>query len=197
MSNNLALSVRQPWAWLIVHADRYPNPKRIENRTWPTKVRGVVKIHASKTFDRVGYDAVLVRRPDLRALLPALDEFELGGIVGEVSIVDCVSDSADEWYTGNFGYVLSQPRPLPFTACSGRQRFFYAGGRQREIDPRQLWLFPLDDLPSLGGIAASFTGSIPPSSACAVKPLSHRVHQVCLEFGELVHNIDRAQCMPK
>lgn len=44
------LSVRQPWAWLIAH--RF---KPLENRTWDTKVRGLILIHSSKLFDKEGY----------------------------------------------------------------------------------------------------------------------------------------------
>jgi len=40
-----ALSVRQPWAWLIAHG-----LKPVENREWETHYRGPVLIHASKTF---------------------------------------------------------------------------------------------------------------------------------------------------
>ncbi|WP_206002040.1 ASCH domain-containing protein [Paraburkholderia aromaticivorans] len=36
-----ALSIRQPWAWLIVKGH-----KDIENRTWSTRFRGRVLIHA-------------------------------------------------------------------------------------------------------------------------------------------------------
>lgn len=39
----LALSIRQPWASLILKAG-----KDIENRCWQTKVRGRVLIHAAK-----------------------------------------------------------------------------------------------------------------------------------------------------
>jgi len=38
----IALSVRQPWAWLLL------NGKDIENRDWYTKYRGPLAIHASK-----------------------------------------------------------------------------------------------------------------------------------------------------
>ncbi|WP_229215634.1 ASCH domain-containing protein [Duganella sp. CY15W] len=38
-----ALSIRQPWAWLIVNGY-----KDIENRSWSTNVRGKVLVHASK-----------------------------------------------------------------------------------------------------------------------------------------------------
>ncbi|MEI3544750.1 MAG: ASCH domain-containing protein [Alphaproteobacteria bacterium] len=40
------LSIRQPWAWLIVNGY-----KDIENRTWPTHFRGKVLIHAGKKWD--------------------------------------------------------------------------------------------------------------------------------------------------
>ena len=43
----LALSIRQPWASLILNAG-----KDIENRCWPTKVRGRILIHAAKGCTR-------------------------------------------------------------------------------------------------------------------------------------------------
>ena len=36
------IAVRQPWAWLIIHAN-----KDIENRTWATRYRGKLLIQAS------------------------------------------------------------------------------------------------------------------------------------------------------
>lgn len=41
------LSVRQPWAHLIVHGS-----KNIENRSWPTRYRGPFLVHASLNIDR-------------------------------------------------------------------------------------------------------------------------------------------------
>lgn len=38
-----ALSIRQPWAWAIVHAG-----KRVENRSRNTNIRGHFLIHAAK-----------------------------------------------------------------------------------------------------------------------------------------------------
>lgn len=37
------LTVRQPWAWLLVNGH-----KDIENRSWPTKYRGPLLIHAAQ-----------------------------------------------------------------------------------------------------------------------------------------------------
>ena len=53
-----ALSVRQPWAWLILYG-----PKDIENRTWTSRARGRIAIQASLTFDRKGYLWVRRRFP--------------------------------------------------------------------------------------------------------------------------------------
>lgn len=47
-----ALSIRQPWAWLIVNGF-----KDIENRSWDTKYRGLVLIHASKGMTKDQYRA--------------------------------------------------------------------------------------------------------------------------------------------
>ncbi len=41
-----ALNIRQPRAHLIVHGH-----KDVENRSWPTKFRGRVYVHAGKRFD--------------------------------------------------------------------------------------------------------------------------------------------------
>jgi len=49
---SLALSIRQPWAYLIIHAG-----KDVENREWPTRVRGNILIHAGKTMTRADYQA--------------------------------------------------------------------------------------------------------------------------------------------
>ena len=43
-SRGPALTVRQPWAWAIVHG-----PKRVENRTRPTSQPGCILIHAGRS----------------------------------------------------------------------------------------------------------------------------------------------------
>ena len=45
-----ALSIRQPWASLIV-----AGIKDIENRSWVTNYRGKLLIHAAQKFDKKGY----------------------------------------------------------------------------------------------------------------------------------------------
>lgn len=119
--SGIALSIRQPWAWLIMHAG-----KDIENRSWPTRYRGRVLIHASKGMAQVDYDnaAFTLNSIDRLTLLPAKHELQRGGIVGEALIVDCVEDSRSPWFCGRYGFVLSNPKPLPFYPLKGQLGFF-------------------------------------------------------------------------
>lgn len=125
---NVALSIRQPWAWLIIHGF-----KDIENRDWPTRFRGPVLIHAGKAWGRDERDnALWVDRgysPCGGEPLPTEHPpklYQLGGIVGVAEIVDCVSASASPWFVGDYGFVLRNARPLPFMPLKGALGFFPA-----------------------------------------------------------------------
>lgn len=101
-----ALSIRQPWAWRILHEG-----KDIENRDWPTRYRGWVLLHAGKAVDR----------DEREDVTPAMGR---GGIVGMVEIVNCVVGHHSPWFFGRYGFVLRDPRPLPFIPCRGMLGFF-------------------------------------------------------------------------
>ncbi len=125
----LALSIRQPFAWAILHAGM-----DVENRDWPTQHRGRVLIHATATVRQEDFQVFqrACRHPDhwlCRAIalgggLPKKEDLPRGGIIGEVEIVDCVTEHASPWFTGPYGFVLGHARPLPFTPCPGALRFF-------------------------------------------------------------------------
>lgn len=123
-----ALSIRQPWAWLILHGG-----KDVENREWPTAFRGEVLIHAGKTMTRGDYEACALfcsGMPD-GALpadfrFPSFDELkgQLGGVVGKMRIADCVTQSPSPWFCGRFGFVIEAAETRPFKACKGSLGFF-------------------------------------------------------------------------
>ena len=113
----IALSVRQPWAWLLVNGY-----KDIENRTWTASYRGPCLIHAGKTCDQEGYDRV--RRKFKQIKMPEPDEFERGGIVGWVNIKDCVARSKSKWFNGPYGFVVDEAGPLRFVPMPGKLKFF-------------------------------------------------------------------------
>lgn len=119
----IALSVRQPWAWLIIHGG-----KDIENRTWYTGRRGRVAIHASKSMRPAEYEAAVDTIIALQApccSLPHIEDLQLGGIVGSVEIVDCVRESGSPWHApGQWGFVLRDPQPQPYQPWKGQLGFF-------------------------------------------------------------------------
>lgn len=128
-----ALSIRQPWAGLII-----AGLKRIEVRTWPASLRGPLLIHASKIRDE---------RPEAgQWVTPAAEAAcqVTGGVIGLVELIDCLEYrsaaefvvdqpkhlNAPQWFLpqGLFGFRLVKPVPIPFFACSGQTRFFYVTG---------------------------------------------------------------------
>jgi ASCH domain len=113
------LVVRQPWAWLIVH-----DYKDVENRSWRTHYRGPLLIQAAASQPSAG---ALAEARERRVRLPT--QFETGGIVGMVKVVDCVEASRSKWFDGPFGWVLSDARLLPFVSHKGRLGLFEADRR--------------------------------------------------------------------
>lgn len=121
-----ALSIRQPWAWLIC-----AGYKVIENRVWPTTFRGRIYVHAGQKVDHEGAVWLWENRWRLgiQGVIDGACESvnfpQRAGIIGEVDIVDCVTQSASLWFEGPFGFVLRNPtlyeRPIP---CRGRLGFF-------------------------------------------------------------------------
>jgi hypothetical protein len=133
-----ALSIRQPWAWAIIHAG-----KDIENRSWPTRFRGRFLVHASGSMSRKEYEDCLnvLHRISLIGpfpaglALPAFGELERGGIIGSVDLVDCFEDHWSPWFCGDpYAFVLANPEPLPFRPVRGSLGFFDPDAAH---DPRQ------------------------------------------------------------
>lgn len=116
-----ALSIRQPWAWLIVAGH-----KDIENRTWKTAGRGNFLVHASSSMTQKEYNEAkaFVLEIDRTLWLPRPEDLRMGGVVGIVKMTDCVADYGSPWFVGPYGFLLSEPYPLPFRACKGALGFF-------------------------------------------------------------------------
>lgn len=131
-----ALTIKQPWASLIVHGI-----KDIENRTWRTDYRGPLLIHASKTIYGGNLKGFL-NKEQLDAVGEEYDEVvreqltHVGAIIGRVDLVDCVVDHESVWAERDedlfkdffpnskrtvYNWVLANPvqfvKPLP---CPGK-----------------------------------------------------------------------------
>lgn len=116
-----ALTLTQPWASLVILG-----AKRIETRSWGTKYRGPLIVHAAKNFPSWAREQC--REPFyMEVLAPWLSppkEVRLprGAILGVVLLVDCVNVvppdlTIQERAFGDFGagrwfWMLSQHRAL-------------------------------------------------------------------------------------
>jgi hypothetical protein len=128
-----ALSIRQPWAWLIVN-----NFSNVECRNRRFNFRGPVLIHASKRVDRAGYHSLVeLQTPpprlsgseaiswrDLQQNIPPVEELETEGIVGRAVVADCVYTRVAPRFRETFGLVLTEARPLRFQPCRGKLGLF-------------------------------------------------------------------------
>jgi predicted transcriptional regulator len=119
-----ALSIRQPWAELILQGK-----KKIEIRTWNTNFRGDFLIHASKNTDRA-----LIRYFNLED-----KQLNFGEIVGYVRLAKVIAyNSATEVLKDAelhlslekkekypvYGFVLEDVRQISPIKCNGRLGFF-------------------------------------------------------------------------
>lgn len=113
-----AITIKQPWAWLIVNGY-----KDIENRSWRTRYRGTLLIHAGVSRSDIGEStrSRILRRYGIK--LP--DQSDIGGVVGVADVIDCRGRTDSPWHIpANIGWVLSKPRPLKFRPCQGALSLF-------------------------------------------------------------------------
>lgn len=105
-----ALTIKQPWASLIVDGI-----KDIENRTWRTKYRGRIYVHAGadkNVFKRYLTEQQLekCREAFEAGKLGYADDGPFGAIIGEVDIIDCVQNHPSIWAEqGVWNWVLANP----------------------------------------------------------------------------------------
>lgn len=126
------LTIKQPWATLIMQGD-----KRFEFRSWQTKYRGDLLIHAGK-----GIDKEAMKR--LAKYLPA--EIPLGKILGKVTLVDCVKMCPE------FKDMLLKENPDIYTKSSFQENYGWQVENVKIFDEPidvkghlSLWEYEVDD----------------------------------------------------
>ncbi|MCT7962339.1 ASCH domain-containing protein [Laspinema sp. D1] len=76
-----ALTLKQPWAWAVAHLG-----KNIENRSWPTKYRGELYIHAGVGWDSEGAKWIAQK---FGIEVPSHSELPSGVLVAKCNLSDC------------------------------------------------------------------------------------------------------------
>lgn len=79
-----AVTIRQPWATLIALGE-----KRFETRSWATKHRGEIAIHAGKVIDQTAY-----QHPTIKAILTKQGyvtptDLPTGAVIATGMLIDC------------------------------------------------------------------------------------------------------------
>lgn len=75
------LTIKQPWATLIIQGD-----KRFKFRSWQTKYRGDLLIHAGKGIDKEAMERLAKYIPK---------DMTTGKILEKVNLVDCIKMSSE------------------------------------------------------------------------------------------------------
>lgn len=108
-----ALTLVQPWADLVAHGG-----KTTENRTWPTRYRGPLLIHAGTRIDPAAASRTAgLRLPDTR-----------GAVIAAARLTDCHRDRGccrpwgepGAWHWTLTG-ITALPAPVP---CRGNRRLW-------------------------------------------------------------------------
>ncbi len=117
-----ALTICQPWAWAIMAGH-----KRVENRTWATRYRGELAIHAGKSRNWMSHglreiEDVLGRQVVDQLFEPLGGQLDFGTVLGIVDLIDCIPVSqatrrfpwvADHPFAdGPICWIVENPRPI-------------------------------------------------------------------------------------
>ena len=108
-----SLSIAQPWAECIISKG-----KNIENRSWDTRIRGYIAIHASGAYTPIRFESC----HNNYGIKIDPDDVSYGAIVGFAEIVDVVTkkgltSKTKKWFQGDYGFVLKNviklKNPIP------------------------------------------------------------------------------------
>jgi hypothetical protein len=121
-----ALSIHQPWAWLICMGY-----KNVENRSWRLVNPRRIYVHAGKSrvhMDDTTISWVVERlgEQQRKTFAVALPNLQFGAIIGEADITECVTGNKSPWFTpGLYGLVLANPVLYDTPkVCQGSRRLF-------------------------------------------------------------------------
>lgn len=121
------LSLRQPWAWLILNGW-----KDCENRSWKSQFAGRVLIHASLNLKDYLDDAKKIR--ELGVCVPSIESIQVGGIVGCATFAIQRGFMASAWFSGPFAWPVNSYFAFSqMTPTRGMQRLYKSKSDQRIV----------------------------------------------------------------
>ena len=150
---SLALSVRQPSAWAILHGG-----KDIENRSFGSvragrMTPGLICLHAAVGLKEDEYRYIAWRMQEIGVICPPPAQMVRGAIIGTVEVVDIVDKSDSRWYGGAAGLVLENPQPLAHPIPAKGKLGYFEWQTEGQLAPPLPWMSKyersglFDDLP--------------------------------------------------
>jgi hypothetical protein len=134
-----AITILQPWANLIANG-----AKKIETRSWATKYRGEIAIHAG-----LGHQGMklFMSTPELKKLLPFVGFYPYGAVIAIAELADCLKiingnrlDGAPfyeeqfeiakreipfgDYTPGRYAWILANVRRIAPVPAKGMQRIW-------------------------------------------------------------------------
>ncbi|MEO0829179.1 MAG: hypothetical protein AAFY03_01815 [Pseudomonadota bacterium] len=139
----LALSVRQPWAWAILHGG-----KVIENRSLGAIRAGAmdcrpIALHAAAGLKEEEFRWGAWRLQRHGVVCPRPEDLPRRAIIGQVRVVDIITQSDSPWFGGEAGLVLADPEPCDPIPAPGALGYFswHRGG---DLAPVLPWMLRFD-----------------------------------------------------
>lgn len=80
-----AITIKQPWASLIAI-----NKKHYETRSWNTKYRGPILIHAGKKIEKEYLKDYLFKNPLSESGIKNIEDIPVGAIIAKAILKDCI-----------------------------------------------------------------------------------------------------------
>lgn len=143
-----AISIWQPWASLIA-----VGAKRFETRSWPTRYRGPIAIHAARTWNAETAAAcedyfILAKLSSLHGEPLLKNRLPMGSIVAVGVLTECVPTEAVDFHRISMEYKFGNFMPGRFAwridlverlvrpvSCTGRQGLWDTGVFLNEMVP--------------------------------------------------------------
>lgn len=145
----LALSVRQPWAWAIVHGG-----KDVENRSQAAIINGNMRtaigeriaIHAGIGMTQDEYREALETFGAAGVTAPMPCDLLRGGIIGTVEVIGIVRKGRDRfespWFFGPYGLLLRRASACPFIGAKGQLGLFNWSPSNKPPEAPARWMLP-------------------------------------------------------
>lgn len=141
---HLALSVRQPWAWAILHAG-----KMIENRSLGAiksggMTTGTIALHAASQMSEEEYRWGVWRLQKHGVTdTPRPEALVRRAIIGTVDVIDIITESDSAWFGGQAGLVLANPVAIDPISAPGALGYF-RWSPQGDVAAAKPWMLRYD-----------------------------------------------------